>query len=231
MWGREIKDLWAHIKKSLVLFGLNSISHVVLSFKSNFPRCVELYANFPCSVGRQELPGTTFGNLCGQVLEIVKISFLGLLLAICAAIGRKCSKWASWGYFWPYVRPRAENAWSELPGLLLAICAARGWKWSEWASWTHFCPCVRPGPENAQNKVPGITFCYMCGHWLRMLKISFLGLLLAICAAKGWKYKKNRKHIMRERSASSQTVREKIPLKPNSTWESVLIQTVRGKVH
>ena len=80
--------------------------------------------------------------------------------------------WPSWGYFWPYVRPRAENAWSELPGLLLVICSARGWKSSEWAAWGHFWPYVRPGAENAKNKLPGASFCYMCGHWLRMLKIS-----------------------------------------------------------
>ena len=79
------------------------------------------------------VPGTTFGDICGQELKIAKMSCLVLLLAIFAARGWKCSRWASWVHFWPY---------------------------------------VRPGFENAQNKLPGASFCYMCGHWLRMLKIS-----------------------------------------------------------
>ena len=58
---------------------------------------------------RNELPGLTFGHICGQGLEMLKISFLGLLLAISAARGWKCSKVASWGYFWPYLRPGAGN--------------------------------------------------------------------------------------------------------------------------
>ena len=34
---------------------------------------------------------------------------------------------------------------------------------------------MRPGAENCQNKLPGAAFGYMCGHWLKMLKMSFLG--------------------------------------------------------
>ena len=79
---------------------------------------------------------------------MLKLSFLGLLLAISAAKGWKCSKLASWGYFWQY---------------------------------------LRPGGGNAQNKLPGTTFGHRRGQGLEMLKISFLGLLLAISAARGWK--------------------------------------------
>ena len=60
---------------------------------------------------QNELPGATFGCVCGQGLKMLKISFMGLLLAICAAICWKCSKWASWG-----------------------ICAAKSWKCIKWAS-------------------------------------------------------------------------------------------------
>ena len=80
-----------------------------------------------------------------------KISFLGLLLAISAARGWKCSKLASWGYFWPYLRPGAGNIQNKLSVttvghmrgqglemlkirflvLLFAISAARGQKCSQ----------------------------------------------------------------------------------------------------
>ena len=49
-------------------------------------------------------------SMCGQGLKMLEMSFLGLLLAISAARGWKCSKLASWGYFWPYLRPGAGNA-------------------------------------------------------------------------------------------------------------------------
>ena len=48
---------------------------------------------------------------------------------------------------------------------------------------------MRPRAENAQNELPGATFEQMCGQELKMLKISFLGLLLARCAARGGKYR------------------------------------------
>ena len=31
---------------------------------------------------------------------------------------------------------------------------------------------MRPGAENCQNKLPGAAFGYMCGHWLKMLKMN-----------------------------------------------------------
>ena len=34
---------------------------------------------------------------------------------------------------------------------------------------------MRPGAENCQNKLPGVAFGYMCGHWLKIVKMSFLG--------------------------------------------------------
>ena len=46
-------------------------------------------------------------------------------------------------------------------------------------------PFVRPGAEDAQNELPGTTFGRMCGHGLKMFKISFLRLLLVICAVIG----------------------------------------------
>ena len=46
-------------------------------------------------------------------------------------------------------------------------------------------PFVRPGAEDAQNELPGTAFGRMCGHGLKMLKISFLRLLLVICAVIG----------------------------------------------
>ena len=36
---------------------------------------------------QNELTGTTFGHVCGQGLKMLKISFLGFLFVICAAIG------------------------------------------------------------------------------------------------------------------------------------------------
>ena len=41
---------------------------------------------------------------------------------------------------------------------------------------------MRPGAENAQNELPEATFGNMCGHGLKIFKMSFLRLLLAICA-------------------------------------------------
>ena len=139
-------------------------------------------------------------------------NFLWLLLHICVARFLTCSTWGSWGYFRPYMRPGAENAWNELPelifnfmmcgqvvkiikmsflGLFFAmLCWGKIWKCFKWASWVYFWPYVRPGTENAQNELPGATFEQMCGQELKMLKISFLGLLLARCAARGWKLSK-----------------------------------------
>ena len=87
-------------------------------------------------------------SMCGQGLKMLEMSFLGLLLAISAARGWKCSKLASWGYFWQY---------------------------------------LRPGAGNIQNKLSVTTFDHRRGQGLEMLKISFLGLRLAISAARGWK--------------------------------------------
>ena len=73
-----------------------------------------------------DLPGATFGHMCGQELKMHEMSFRD--------------------YFWSYVRPGGENAQNELPGatfgrvcgqglkmlkigflgLLLAICVAIG---------------------------------------------------------------------------------------------------------
>jgi len=44
---------------------------------------------------------------------------------------------------------------------------------------------MRPGTENAQNELSVVTFGYICGQGLEMLKMNFLGPLLAICAARG----------------------------------------------
>ena len=72
-----------------------------------------------------DLPGATFGHMCGQELKMHEVSFRD--------------------YFWSYVRPGGENAQNKLPGAtvgrmcgqglkmlkrsflrqLLAICAAR----------------------------------------------------------------------------------------------------------
>ena len=127
------------------------------------------------------LPGTTCGDICGQELKIAKMSCLVLLLAIFAARGWKCSRWASWVHFWPYVRPGFENPQNELPGatfgrmcgqglkmlkisflgLLFAICAAIGWECWKSAAWGYFWPYVRPRAENAWSELPGLTF----GYW------------------------------------------------------------------
>ena len=73
-----------------------------------------------------DLPGATFGRMCGQELKMHEVNFLD--------------------YFWSYVRPWGENAQNELPGatfgrmcgqvlkmlkisflgLLFAMCAAIG---------------------------------------------------------------------------------------------------------
>ena len=54
--------------------------------------------------------GFTLGYICGQGLEMFKISFLELFLAISAARDWKCSKLASWGFLWPYLWPGVGNA-------------------------------------------------------------------------------------------------------------------------
>ena len=153
---------------------------------------------------QNDLPRATFSHLYGQGVNVLKINILELLLAIWAARSWKCSKWASWNYFWSHVRPRAENAQNELPGatleqmcgqelkmlkisflgLLLARCAARGWKLSKWASWGYSSPCyVWAKSENTSNELLGFIFGHMCGQELKMLKMSLLGLLLPI-----WKW-------------------------------------------
>ena len=63
---------------------------------------------------QNELSGVTFGYICGQGLEMLKMS--------------------SWGHFWPYVRPGAEMLKISFVDLLLNICAARGRKCSKSAS-------------------------------------------------------------------------------------------------
>ena len=74
--------------------------------------------------------------------------------------------------------------------ILLAISAARGWKCSNLASWGYFWRYLRTGGGNAQNKLPGTTFGHRRGQGLEMPKLSFPGLLLAISAARSWKYSK-----------------------------------------
>ena len=79
---------------------------------------------------------------------MLKMNFLGLLLAIHAAKSWKCINWASWAYFW-------------------LICAARDWKWSTWATVQHF---VRP-----MSQMQGIDFSlYFTGMWLLWLSLIFL---------------------------------------------------------
>ena len=72
-------------------------------------------------------------------------------------------------------------------GQLLAIGAARGWKCQNLASRGYFWPYLRPGAGNIQNKLSVTTFDHRRGQGLEMLKISFLGILLIISAARGWK--------------------------------------------
>ena len=73
------------------------------------------------------------------------------------------------------------------PGLLFAISAARSWKCLKLDSWVYFWPHLRAGPGNIQNKLSVTTFDHRRGQGQEMLKVSFLGLLLAISAARGWK--------------------------------------------
>ena len=55
----------------------------------------------------------------GQVLalrpEMLKMSLLRPILARFSPWGQKCSKWASWGLFWPGSGPETRNAQNEPP--------------------------------------------------------------------------------------------------------------------
>ena len=91
---------------------------------------------------QNKLPGAAFGFMCGHWLKMLKMSFPGHM----CGQELKMEKVSFQGYFWPYLRPGAENVQNELPGatfgcvcgqglkifkisfmgLLLAICAAIG---------------------------------------------------------------------------------------------------------
>ena len=79
------------------------------------------------------------------------------------------------------MRPLVENAENELPGTYVRPRAEN----DKMSFQGYFWPYLRPGAENVQNELPGATFGCVCGQGLKMLKISFMGLLLTICAAIG----------------------------------------------
>ena len=96
-------------------------------------------------------------GMCGQGLKMLEMSFLGLLLAISAARGWKCSKLASWGYFSPYLQPGGWKCSKLVPGLTFGHICGQGsryiclflYKKSEQTVISRFrkCPEKRPRPK------------------------------------------------------------------------------------
>ena len=95
-----------------------------------------------------------------------KIMLPKLILAISGTRQPKCLKWVSWGSFW----------------FILAISGTKQRTCSKRASWDSFWPYLVPGCQNAQNKTPGAHSGYISHQVTKMLKMSFLGLILAISA-------------------------------------------------
>ena len=80
---------------------------------------MSLLRPFPDSSGakawsaQNEPPEVYSDHFWVQCPKVLKMSLLRPILATAGAKAWKCSKWASWGLFWPLLGPRLENAQNE----------------------------------------------------------------------------------------------------------------------
>ena len=75
----------------------------------------------------------------------------------------------------------------EPPELILSTSGAEAGKYSNQGSWSSFCRLLEPKPENAQIELPGAHFVDFWSQGQKMLKSSFLELILSTSGAKGRK--------------------------------------------
>jgi len=88
---------------------------------------------------QNESPEAHSDHIWRQAAKMLKIRLLRFILAISGTRQPKCSKWVSWGSFWPYLASGSQNAQNETPEahsshIWLAISGARQPKCSKWWS-------------------------------------------------------------------------------------------------
>jgi len=70
------------------------------------------------------------GHIWRRAAKMLKMNLLRLILAISGARQPKCSNWASWGSFWPYLVPGSQNAQNEPPEAHSGQIWCQGYKYN-----------------------------------------------------------------------------------------------------